>query len=150
MKCVSTHEAKTHLSRILDEVSKGQVYIITRNDKPIAELRSRDKAKRSEPHPVLSRIKIRYDPAEDLSAEEWGQIGDTPGYVQPDPAGRRPGRALGRTPWCACGDFGRKIHRVRYSDPAVGGAPIGCMPIGTARFDPVRQCPAGWGMSPSL
>ena len=74
MKCVSTHEAKTHLSRILDDVSKGQVYIITRNGKPIAELRSRAKAKRSEPHPVLSKIKIHYDPTEDLSAEEWGEI----------------------------------------------------------------------------
>ena len=74
MKSVSTHEAKTHLSRILDEVSKGQVYIITRNGKPIAELRSRPKAKRSEAHPILSRIKIHYDPVEDLSAEEWGEI----------------------------------------------------------------------------
>ena len=74
MKSVSTHEAKTHLSRILEEVSKGEVYVITRNGKPIAELRGRSKAKRSEPHPVLSRIKIHYDPGEDLSPEEWGQI----------------------------------------------------------------------------
>ena len=39
MKSVSTHEAKTHLSRILDEVSEGEVYVITRNGRPIAELR---------------------------------------------------------------------------------------------------------------
>ncbi len=74
MKSVSTHEAKTHLSRILEEVSKGEVYVITRNGKPIAELRGRSKAKRSEPHPVLSGITLHYDPAEDLSAQEWGEI----------------------------------------------------------------------------
>lgn len=74
MKSVSTHEAKTHLSRILDEVAEGEVYVITRNGKPIAELRGRSRAKRSEQHPVLSRIKIHYDPTEELSAEEWGEI----------------------------------------------------------------------------
>lgn len=74
MKSVSTHEAKTHLSRILDEVSRGEVYIITRNGKPVAELRGRSKSRRSEPHPVLSRIKINYDPVEDLSAQEWAEI----------------------------------------------------------------------------
>jgi len=74
MKSVSTHEAKTHLSRILDEVSRGEVFVITRNGKPIAELRSRSKVRRSEQHPVLSRIKIHYDPTEELSPEEWGEI----------------------------------------------------------------------------
>lgn len=74
MKSVSTHEAKTHLSRILEEVSKGEVYVITRNGKPVAELRSRPKTRRCEPHPVMSRIKVRYEPTEDLSAEEWGEI----------------------------------------------------------------------------
>ena len=74
VKSVSTHEAKTHLSRILDEVSKGEVYLITRNGRPIAELRGRPEGKRTEPHRVLSHLRIRCDPTEDLSPEEWGRI----------------------------------------------------------------------------
>ena len=55
-------------------VSQGEVYLITRNGKPIAELRGRSQGKRSAPHPVLSRIKIHYDPVEELSTEQWGRI----------------------------------------------------------------------------
>jgi len=54
-------------------VSQGEVYLITRNGKPIAELRGRSQGKRSAPHPVLSRIEIHDDPVEDLSAEQWGK-----------------------------------------------------------------------------
>ncbi len=35
---VGAFEAKTRLSELLDEVSKGRVYRITRRGKPIAEL----------------------------------------------------------------------------------------------------------------
>ncbi len=38
MKRVGTHEAKTHLSRLLDEVSKGETVIITRRGVPVAQL----------------------------------------------------------------------------------------------------------------
>lgn len=74
MKNVNTHEAKTHLSRILEEVEKGEVYIISRNGKPVAELRKRYPPKRTETDPVLSRITVNYDPAEPLSTEEWGEV----------------------------------------------------------------------------
>ncbi len=36
---VGAFEAKTHLSRLLDEVEKGGSVIITRHGKPVAELR---------------------------------------------------------------------------------------------------------------
>ena len=72
MKTVNTYEAKTHLSRILQEVEAGEVYIISRNGRPIAELRRRDERSRSDIDPVLSRISIEYDPTEDLSDDEWG------------------------------------------------------------------------------
>ncbi|MFP4377774.1 MAG: type II toxin-antitoxin system Phd/YefM family antitoxin [Spirochaetales bacterium] len=42
MKTVNTHEAKTHLSRILQEVSEGEIYIISRNGVPVTELRKRE------------------------------------------------------------------------------------------------------------
>ncbi|MFP4551982.1 MAG: type II toxin-antitoxin system Phd/YefM family antitoxin [Spirochaetales bacterium] len=74
MKTVNTHEAKTHLSRILEEVERGEVYIISRNGVPVAELRKRSDRPRSEPDPVLSRIHVNYDPIEDVQEDEWGEI----------------------------------------------------------------------------
>ena len=74
MKSVNTHEAKTHLSRILEEVEHGEVYIISRNGRPVAELRRREEAPRSVVSPVLSRIGINYDPTEELADGEWGEI----------------------------------------------------------------------------
>ena len=38
MKSVATHEAKTHLSALLQEVSLGETIIISRGRKPIAKL----------------------------------------------------------------------------------------------------------------
>lgn len=74
MKIVNTHEAKTHLSRILEEVESGEVYIISRNGTPVAELRKRQPPSRTTPHPVLSRIKIDFDPTEELTADEWSDV----------------------------------------------------------------------------
>ncbi len=74
MKTVNTHEAKTHLSRILEEVQRGEVYVISRNGKPIAELRARQPAPRTQTDPVLSRISVKYEPTEELGPDEWGEI----------------------------------------------------------------------------
>jgi prevent-host-death family protein len=38
MRTVNVHEAKTTLSRLLEEVERGKTVIIARNGKPIAEL----------------------------------------------------------------------------------------------------------------
>ncbi len=38
MKFVNIHEAKTHLSRLLDEVSRGEEVTIAKAGKPIARL----------------------------------------------------------------------------------------------------------------
>ncbi|OKH27779.1 type II toxin-antitoxin system Phd/YefM family antitoxin [Chroogloeocystis siderophila] len=38
MKTVGSYEAKTHLSRLLEEVEKGETIIITRHGIPIAQL----------------------------------------------------------------------------------------------------------------
>ncbi|MDA3950611.1 MAG: type II toxin-antitoxin system prevent-host-death family antitoxin [Spirochaeta sp.] len=74
MKTVNTHEAKTHLSRILQEVSEGEVYIISRNGVPVAELRKREQKERTTVDPILSRTVLNYDPIEDLANNEWGDI----------------------------------------------------------------------------
>jgi len=41
---VNVQEAKTHLSRYLDAVENGEVVILCRHNKPIAELRAISKA----------------------------------------------------------------------------------------------------------
>jgi prevent-host-death family protein len=40
MRTVNVHEAKTTLSKLLDEVERGGQIIIARNGEPIAELRA--------------------------------------------------------------------------------------------------------------
>ena len=40
MTKVNIQEAKTHLSRYLDQVEKGEVVVVCRHNKPVAELRA--------------------------------------------------------------------------------------------------------------
>jgi len=74
MKTLNVHEAKTRLSAVLAEVSeKGETYVICRNGKPVADLVPHARKSRLLPHPVLKRIRVKYDPTEPLTAEEWPQ-----------------------------------------------------------------------------
>jgi prevent-host-death family protein len=75
MENINIHEAKTKLSAMLMEVEqKGKTFLICRNGKPIAELVPHAKSDCLTYHPVLSKIKIKYDPTEELSNDEWGEI----------------------------------------------------------------------------
>lgn len=38
MKVINVQEAKTHLSRLLDEVAKGEVYFLGKHGRPVAKL----------------------------------------------------------------------------------------------------------------
>ena len=38
VKSIGSFEAKTHLSRLIDEVQKGEEYVITKRGKPVAKL----------------------------------------------------------------------------------------------------------------
>ena len=38
MKTVNVHEAKSTLSRLLEEVERGETVVIARNGRPVAEL----------------------------------------------------------------------------------------------------------------
>ena len=75
MQKLNIHEAKTKLSAVLMDIEKkGESYLICRNGKPIADLIPHKKQSRLTHHPVLSKISINYDPAEELSPEEWGDV----------------------------------------------------------------------------
>jgi len=72
MKTVNVHEAKTNFSSLLARVEKaGAFIVICRNGEPVADLVPHKFKNRIQPHPVLSKIKIKYDPTEPASEEEW-------------------------------------------------------------------------------
>jgi len=72
MKTVNVHEAKTNFSSLLATVEgSSESFVICRNGQPVADLVPHRRASRIKPHPVLSKIKINYDPTEPLSENEW-------------------------------------------------------------------------------
>jgi prevent-host-death family protein len=70
---VNVHEAKTRLSSLLAQVeSKRERVLICRHGKPVADLVPHQRVKRNlKPHPLLSKISIKYDPTEPLSETDW-------------------------------------------------------------------------------
>ena len=49
MRTFNIHEAKTHLSRYLDQVEAGETVTLCRNNKPIAEIRPLAKDSKGKP-----------------------------------------------------------------------------------------------------
>ncbi|MFP4156166.1 MAG: type II toxin-antitoxin system Phd/YefM family antitoxin [Opitutales bacterium] len=72
MKTLNVHETKTNLSALLKEIeANGERIVICRNGKPVADLSAHKPASRLAVHPVLSQVKINYDPTEPLTEDEW-------------------------------------------------------------------------------
>jgi prevent-host-death family protein len=72
MKPVNVHEAKANFPSLLARLEKdGESIVICRNGAPVADLVPHRPTNRIKPHPVLSKIKIGYDPVEPLSKDEW-------------------------------------------------------------------------------
>ncbi len=79
MKTITTHEAKTHLSRYLAEVEKGREFIIARGKAPVAMLVP-VKPPKKRPRPKVGEtldppFKIpdsAFAPLTDEELKEWG------------------------------------------------------------------------------
>lgn len=72
MKTVNVHEAKTNFSSLLATVeASSETFVICRNGEPVADLVPHKRKGRIKPHPALSQIKIKYNPTELASEEEW-------------------------------------------------------------------------------
>jgi len=72
MKSVNVHEAKSTLSSLLAEVERrGTRVVICRNGKPVADLIPHQRVDRRQPDAKLGKIKIKYDPVEELAEEDW-------------------------------------------------------------------------------
>jgi len=60
MKTVNVHEAKTHLSRLLEQVEAGEEIVLARNGKAVARLVPIGRTERR-PGGMKGRIRIRRD-----------------------------------------------------------------------------------------
>lgn len=79
MKSVTTHEAKTQLSRLLAEVEAGEEIVIRRGDTPVAKLSGvRGKSRRTRPRVgTVTSGPVRYaddafSPLDDDGLKPWG------------------------------------------------------------------------------
>ncbi|MHC4473154.1 MAG: type II toxin-antitoxin system Phd/YefM family antitoxin [Planctomycetota bacterium] len=72
MITVNTHEAKTTLSALLAAVEeRGEVVVICRNGKPVAELRALPRARDPlKTHPDLEKVEFRSDPTAPLDLDD--------------------------------------------------------------------------------
>ena len=75
----TVHQAKTHLSRLLQEVEEGKEVIIARGSKPVARLVAEKPRKR--PKRILGVFEGQgwaapdaFDPATDDELREWGLL----------------------------------------------------------------------------
>ncbi|MEW6201292.1 MAG: type II toxin-antitoxin system prevent-host-death family antitoxin [bacterium] len=57
MNSVGTHEAKTHLSRLLERVEKGEQFTITRHGIPVARLVPPDRAAKMATADAVAELK---------------------------------------------------------------------------------------------
>jgi antitoxin (DNA-binding transcriptional repressor) of toxin-antitoxin stability system len=72
MKTINVHEAKTRLSVLLAEIERGgKGTVICRNGKPVADLVPHRAEVSMAPDRKLGAIKIKYDPTEEVSADDW-------------------------------------------------------------------------------
>jgi prevent-host-death family protein len=77
VKQVNVHEAKTQLSRLLQEVEEGEEIVIARNGEPVARLVPHvDKPKPREPGWAEGRIEILpgFDDYDEQIARDFGMI----------------------------------------------------------------------------
>ena len=78
MDIINVHDAKTHLSRLLDDVARGKEVMLAKNGKPMARLSPLKPAKRVLPYGLLKgKLKLRAgfdDPlADDVIAGFFGR-----------------------------------------------------------------------------
>jgi prevent-host-death family protein len=71
---VNIHEAKTHLSRLLEKVSNGEEVILAKAGKPIAKLVSWEDAGPRKAGIVKGRLDDRFfEPLPEDEIQLWGQ-----------------------------------------------------------------------------
>jgi len=57
MEKVGAYEAKTHLSKLLDRVRRGECFMITKNGIDVAVLQPPEAGKRIDPHEIIRELR---------------------------------------------------------------------------------------------
>ena len=57
MKTVGAYEAKTHFSRLLEQISKGERIVITKHGMAIAVLQKHESTEKCDPSAVIAEIR---------------------------------------------------------------------------------------------
>jgi len=71
MKILTIDNNNVNIIAVLEEMEKSREnVVIYRNGNPLADLTLHVKKDRLTPHPIMSRIKIKYDPTEPIEQEE--------------------------------------------------------------------------------
>ncbi len=74
MNVVNTHEAKTHLSKLLEKVSQGKEIIIANAGTPIARLVPYSRRKTRKPGIAKGRITSKFfEPLSEAELKAWNQ-----------------------------------------------------------------------------
>ena len=74
MKTVNVHEAKTHLSRLLEIVEAGEEVVIARSGKPVARLVALQERRPREPGLAEGRLtEAFFEPLPSEELDAWGQ-----------------------------------------------------------------------------
>ena len=72
IRTLNVHETKKRLSAVLaDTEAADESFPVCRHGKPVAKLIPRREPSRLKPHPLMRKIKTKYDPIEPLSRDEW-------------------------------------------------------------------------------
>jgi len=78
MKTVTTHSAKTHLSRLLKDVQRGETVIILHGSEPVAQLTALEKKRTTRPDVgVITSAPVHYSeeafaPLTEEELKGWG------------------------------------------------------------------------------
>jgi prevent-host-death family protein len=79
MKTIGAFSAKTHLSDLLEQVARGESFLITKRGKPMAALSPVTQAKKQGPKDIIMEFRKKYlKPGKSISnAEiiEWKNLG---------------------------------------------------------------------------
>ena len=91
MPQVNIHEAKTHLSRLVEKAARGEEIVIAKGGKPKAKLVSvtRPGAGQRRPGRLKGRIWITDDFDAPMTEEELARWYDAPAFPRPRPARRK-------------------------------------------------------------
>lgn len=75
MKTIGAFSAKTHLSDLLDQVSRGESFVITKRGKPMAALSPIHVAKRQGPKDMIDEFRKKFGKSlKKISIEEINEL----------------------------------------------------------------------------